>query len=211
MKIYLLRHGQTDYNVEKRYQGTLDIPLSEEGRAKLVQADIFPKKVYVSPLIRARSTADVLFPGAEQIVVPDFREMCFGVFQGRNYMEMEHDSEYIAWVEGRCEGRCPGGERRVDFCSRTCGAFVPLLEEAMQNGEEKLVIMAHGGTQMAVMERYGLPRFDYYHWCAPNAGGYVLEADEDIWRRDRTLTLIDEVQYVRGEDGARRKKGGMET
>ena len=95
MKIYLLRHGQTSYNVEKRYQGTLDIPLSEEGRAQLVRADISPKKVYVSPLIRARSTADVLFPEAEQVVIDDFREMCFGIFQGRNYIEMEHDPEYI--------------------------------------------------------------------------------------------------------------------
>ena len=88
MKIYLLRHGQTTYNVEKRYQGTLDIPLSEEGRAQLVRADISPKKVYVSPLIRARSTADILFHEAEQVVIDDFREMCFGIFQGRNYIEM---------------------------------------------------------------------------------------------------------------------------
>ena len=74
MKIYLLRHGQTSYNVEKRYQGTRDIPLSEEGRAQLIQADIFPKKVYVSPLIRARSTADILFPEAEQVPVESGRQ-----------------------------------------------------------------------------------------------------------------------------------------
>lgn len=207
MKIYLLRHGQTSYNAEKRYQGILDIPLSEEGRASLVRADIFPEKVYVSPLNRARSTADVLFPEAEQIVVQDFREMCFGIFEGRSFRDMEHDSEYAAWVEGGCEGRCPGGERKAEFCDRTCRAFVALMEEVLQSGEEKLVIMAHGGTQMAIMERYGLPRHDYYHWCSPNAGGYVLEADADIWRRDHTLALVDEVQYVRGEGGPESRKG----
>lgn len=203
MKIYLLRHGQTSYNAEKRYQGALDIPLSEKGREELVQADIFPAKVYVSPLNRARSTADILFPEAAQIVVQDFREMCFGIFEGRNYREMEHDSEYIAWVEGNCEGRCPGGERKAEFCDRTCDAFVPLVEEALLNGEKKLVIMAHGGTQMAIMERYALPRYDYYHWRAPNGGGYVLETDADIWRENHRLTLTDEVKYIRGENGSK--------
>lgn len=211
MKIYLLRHGQTSYNEEKRYQGALDIPLSEKGLEELIRADISPKKVYVSPLNRARSTADVLFPEAEQIVVQDFREMCFGVFEGRNFREMEHDAEYIAWVESGCEGRCPGGEQKAEFCERTCEAFEPLMEEALQNGEEKLVILAHGGTQMAIMERYALPHDEYYHWRAPNGGGYVLEADGKIWRKDRTLTLAGEVQYIRAESGQKPEEGGRKA
>ena len=62
MKIYLLRHGQTEYNEQKRYQGTRDIPLSEKGRACLRQADLEPAEVYVSPLSRAVETAQILFP-----------------------------------------------------------------------------------------------------------------------------------------------------
>ncbi len=50
------------------------------------------------------------------------------------------------------------------------------MDKALADGEETLVILAHGGTQMAAMERYALPHADYYHWCAPNAGGYVLDA-----------------------------------
>ncbi len=211
MKIYLLRHGQTTYNVEKRYQGTLDIPLSEEGRAQLIRADISPKKVYVSPLIRARSTADVLFPEAEQIVIDDFREMCFGIFQGRNYIEMERDPDYIAWVGENCEGCCPGGERKAEFCDRTCDAFAAIVDEAFENGEEILVMMAHGGSQMAIMERYGIPRYDYYHWCGPNAGGYVLEADADTWLNEHILTLTDEVQYVRKDGEDKTEEGRKEA
>ena len=80
------------------------------------------------------------------------------------------------------------------------------MEEALENGEEMLVIMVDGGTQMAIMERYGLPRYDYYHWCGPNAGGYVLEADADIWHKDHTLQLIEEVQYIRKEEQEGRKE-----
>lgn len=49
MKIYLLRHGLTAYNKEKRYQGTRDIPLCDEGRRQLAEALICPDRVYVSP------------------------------------------------------------------------------------------------------------------------------------------------------------------
>ena len=202
MKIYLLRHGLTEYNKDKRYQGTRDIPLSEEGRAQLAVADIAPETVYVSPLSRARSTAEVVFPQAKQVVVDDFREMCFGIFEGRNYIDMEHDPEYLAWVGGNCEGSVPGGEQKVEFSARTCAAFQSLVDQALARGEELLVIMAHGGTQMAVMERYALPRAGYYHWCGPNAGGYVLEADSAAWRASRTLPLVGTVQYLKQEGEA---------
>lgn len=65
MLIYLLRHGLTEYNAEKRYQGQRDIPLSAAGRAVLPR--YFPKTVYITPLCRTRQTAEVLFPGARLV------------------------------------------------------------------------------------------------------------------------------------------------
>ena len=191
--IYLLRHGETAYNAEKRYQGVRDIPLSDAGRAKLRRADFSPRTVYVSPLCRARESASILFPTAAQTVVPGLREMCFGAFEGRNYEEMEHNPAYRAWVDGGCMGRCPGGESRVEFSERVCAAFERLADAAVRAGENTLVIAAHGGTQMAVLERYAVPRRDYYAWCAPNGGGYILCADR--WQSEKTLELVREVRY----------------
>ena len=65
MLIYLLRHGQTEYNAQKRYQGQRDIPLSAAGIAQLRQADFAPEVVYVTPLQRTAQTARVFFPGAK--------------------------------------------------------------------------------------------------------------------------------------------------
>ena len=191
--IYLLRHGETAYNAEKRYQGVRDIPLSDAGRAKLRRADFSPRTVYVSPLCRARESASILFPTAAQTVVPGLREMCFGAFEGRNYEEMEQNPAYRAWVDGGCMGRCPGGESRVEFSERVCAAFERLADAAVRAGENTLVIAAHGGTQMAVLERYAVPRRDYYAWCAPNGGGYILCADR--WQSEKTLELVREVRY----------------
>ena len=176
MLIYLLRHGLTQENLEKRYQGRRDVPLCPQGLAQLRRADFAPKTVMITSLQRTRQTAEVLFPDAELVVADGLKEMDFGVFEGRNYREMEHDPQYRAWVETGCEGRCPGGESKAEFCQRVCTAFAALVDAALAAGEPQLVIVAHGGTQMAALERFAVPHKNYYSWCAPAAGGFVLDA-----------------------------------
>ena len=197
MTVYLLRHGATAYNAEHRYLGKTDIPLSPEGVKELRRADSFPQTVYVSPMLRAKQTADVLFPEAKQIEVPDLREMDFGAFEGRNYIEMEHDAAYRVWVDGGCVGPTPGGESKAEFSDRVCEAFAALVDKALAEEQPMLVILAHGGTQMAALERYALPRRDYYDWLGPLAGGFVLEADAETWSKSRTLRLVQTVRYTK--------------
>ena len=115
MLIYLLRHGQTEYNAQKRYQGQRDIPLSPEGAAQLRRADFDPDVVYVSTLQRTSQTARILFPEAKLVPVDGLKEMCFGSFEGRNFIEMEKDPEYQAWVKANCESPCPDGETKAVF------------------------------------------------------------------------------------------------
>ena len=197
MKVWLLRHGATACNDERRYQGWLDIPLSERGLEELRRAEITPAAVYVSPLRRARQTAAVLFPEAELVEVPALREMDFGAFEGRNYQEMADDPAYRAWVEGGCVGETPGGESRAAFSNRVCEAFSALVDAALDAGEPRLVILAHGGTQMAALQRYALPRRDYFDWRGPLAGGFVLETDASTWKAAHTLRLVRTVQYTK--------------
>jgi len=197
MKIYLLRHGETEYNAQKKYLGRTDLPLSEKGRGELIQAGFSPDAVYVSPLRRTAETAGILFPGARQTAVPGLREMDFGVFEGKSYREMEHFPPYWEWVEGNCLGPIPEGESRAAFSARTCAAFEKLVNDALAASEGPLVIVAHGGTQMAVLERFAIPRKDYFSWLGPLGGGFVLDAAR--WQREHVLTLLDTVQYTRGD------------
>lgn len=186
MNIYLIRHGLTVPGEEGRYQGFLDDGLSEKGRAALLAAPQSPSRVYVSPAKRARETAAILFPLAEQIIVPDLMEMNFGVFEGRTFKEMENDAQYCAWVDGMCLGTCPGGESRASFSERVCRAFLSVLsaERERQAGpagdpsEQDLFIVSHGGTQMAVLERWGVPSRDYYSWQRPCGCGWLLALGE---------------------------------
>ena len=91
MLIVLLRHGETAYNAQRRYQGASDIPLSEAGKARLRKADFAPEVVYVTSLCRTAQTAAILFPGARQAVEDGLREMDFGDFEGRTYDTLTFD------------------------------------------------------------------------------------------------------------------------
>ena len=88
----------------------------------------------------------------------------------------------------------PDGERKSDFCRRVCTTFAELVDEALENGEEQLGIVAHGGTQMAAMERFAVPHKTFHEWCGPNAGGYVLDACD--WKTQRVLHVVKTVQYA---------------
>ena len=145
MLIYLLRHGQTEYNAQKRYQGQRDIPLSAAGIAQLRQADFAPEVVYVTPLQRTAQTARVFFPGAKLIPVDGLKEMNFGRFEGQTFVQVEQDPEYLAWVQENEHAAHPDGERRSDFCNRVCKTLADLIDKALAEGQERLVIVAHGG------------------------------------------------------------------
>lgn len=188
MLVYLLRHGKTAWNLEGRYQGRSDIPLCEAGKRELSPADFSPERVYVSPMKRAEETAQLLFPGVQPIVVPGLQEMDFGAFEGKRFRDLADDPAYRAWVEGNCTASCPGGEGREDFSRRVCAAF----ERLMAREREQLVIVAHGGTQMAILERYGRPHRDYFAWQSPNGGGFLLEAEH--WEQTRELKLLREIK-----------------
>lgn len=195
MLIYLLRHGQTEYNAQKRYQGQRDIPLSAAGIAQLRQADFAPEVVYVTPLRRTAQTARVFFPGAKLIPVDGLKEMNFGQFEGQTFVQVEQDPEYLAWVQENEHAAHPDGERRSDFCNRVCKTLADLIDKALAEGQERLVIVAHGGTQMAALERFGVPRRSFPDWCGPNAGGYVLDARD--WPEQHILHLVETVQYTK--------------
>ena len=180
MNIWLIRHGLTLPGEEGRYQGFLDESLSEKGKLQLEQAPQEPSHVYTSPAKRARETASILFPCADQVCIPGLWEMNFGVFEGRTFKEIENDARYREWVDGMCLGRCPGGESRASFSERVCNAFLDVLSQERErqqrdSAENDLFIVSHGGTQMAILERWGRPVRDYYSWQSPCGSGWLLE------------------------------------
>lgn len=176
MKIYLLRHGLTRGNLEGRYIGCrTDEPLCEQGINALKGLSL-PQvlRVYASPMLRCVQTAGLLYPQAERCLVSDFRECDFGLFEGKNYAELNGRKDYQEWIDSGGELPFPGGESRVQFAARCVSAFQGL--ELWKRGED-CAIVAHGGTVMAIMEACARPRGRYYDFQLRCGEGYALSED----------------------------------
>ena len=175
MEIWLIRHGKTLENEQHRYIGRLDSSLSSVGKAALVCAPLRISIVWVTDRRRTQETAQILFPEAKQIVVPGLAEMDFGSFEGKNFEEMKDDPAYRSWVEGGCLDACPGGESKEVFCERVCSAFLELVKDWHQEEKQTVYpIVAHGGTQMALLERFGEPKRSYYDGQTQAGDGWRL-------------------------------------
>ncbi len=170
MTVFLLRHGQTRGNLERRYVGSTDEPLCPQGREALAgvrapEAD----RVYVSPMARCRETAALLYPGMLQEVVPGFRETDFGRFEGHTYEELKDDPAYRAWLDSAGAAAPPGGEGREAVRQRVTEAFLALA--ARHGPEDRAALVVHGGTIMTLLEAFE-PSHRFYDWQSPNGGGW---------------------------------------
>ncbi|MBP3522721.1 MAG: histidine phosphatase family protein [Clostridia bacterium] len=176
MRWVLIRHGQTQGNLEHRYIGCrTDEPLCAAGREAL-RLCRYPavSRVFASPMRRCIETAAILYPGIRPEIVPDLRECDFGAFEGKNYAELSGRADYQAWIDSGGALPFPGGESRAAFAARCVHAFERLRA---QDFREDCALIVHGGTIMAIMERYALPKGGYFDYQVSNGEGFVLNPD----------------------------------
>ena len=113
MKCYLIRHGMTQDNIDLNFSGCrTDTPLLKQGIDMLDEVKDVPENsiLYVSPMLRARQTAEIMFPDMEQIIIDDLREMDFGIFEAKNHKMLDGDPDYQAWLDSDGMMKIPGGE-----------------------------------------------------------------------------------------------------
>lgn len=185
MTVFLVRHGQTQSNLERRYIGVSDEPLCQQGREALVGVRLpAVERVYSSSLRRCRETAALLYPGMEPELVPDLRETDMGAFEGHTYGELKDDPAYQAWLDSTGTAAPPGGESKEAVRRRTVAAFLSIVERPA----DRIALVVHGGTIMTLLEALE-PSRQFYCWQVPNGGGYrcrwadgVLTAEERIGR-----------------------------
>lgn len=194
-EIWLIRHGMTEGNRHQRYIGKTDEPLCEEGRKKLKTFSYpDPEAVFVSPLVRCRETAELLFPGKRLRIIDQLAECDFGAFENKNYLELSGNTDYQAWVDSGGLLPFPGGESREEFRERTLEGFQRVVTDCFCSDISRAAVVVHGGTVMNVMEAYGRPERDFYGWHLKNGCGYQVKADPVFWNQNRkVLELIKEM------------------
>ncbi|WP_312501030.1 histidine phosphatase family protein [Lacrimispora sp.] len=153
MKIYLIRHGQTDWNIQGRIQGSHDIPLNETGRS---QAELLAKgmdsrpvsRIFSSTLTRAMETAERISSRqkVEIYSMPQLIEVEFGKWEGMTWDEImeAYPKEYKLWTLSPDEASPPGGETQDQVISRCVLAVGEILR--ITGGREDVAIVSHGAT-----------------------------------------------------------------
>jgi probable phosphoglycerate mutase len=157
-EIYLVRHGETEWNKEGKFQGCTDIQLSQEG---IVQAGFLKEVlnnnfdyIYTSPLSRAKQTAEILcqdHDNVKPVVIEGLREINFGAWEGLNIHQIreQYPKEYQLWRNDEINGNLVGG----DLTLRNAGnrAKDTILGLAEIHAGKKLLFVAHGGILKAAL------------------------------------------------------------
>lgn len=176
MKIIFIRHGKTVGNLEKRYIGVINEPLCKEGLSELKSISYPDCDVVISsPMKRCIQTAKIIYPGKKIVVFENLKECNFGVFEGKNYLELSGDTDYQNWIDSGGTLAFPNGEAPADFKKRCIAEFDNIVSEYAEN--VVLAFVVHGGTIMSVLEKYAYPKGGYYDFQIPNAHGLITDFD----------------------------------
>ncbi|MFB7479816.1 histidine phosphatase family protein [Streptomyces anulatus] len=167
-RIVLWRHGQTAWNLERRFQGSTDIELTEVGvgqarRAARLLASLKPDAIVASDLRRAAATAAELSAVSGLTVAHDaaLRETYAGAWQGLTHQEIveRFGDQYAAWKRGEPVRR-GGGELETEVADRAAPVVLGHAEKLPENGT--LVVVSHGGTIRTTIGR--LLGLEAHHW-----------------------------------------------
>lgn len=151
-ELLLVRHGETNWNIKGKFQGSHDIDLSEKG---ILQAEFLKKElnynfdvIYSSPLVRALKTAEILSENnisLKPIVDNELREINFGEWEGLTIEQIKanYPVQYNEWITDKINGPLVGGDLSLKEASiRAKNAIIKIVKT---HKNKKIVIVSHGG------------------------------------------------------------------
>lgn len=192
--IYLVRHGETDWNTSGKFQGCTDIALNANG---IIQANLLSKRfkddfdyIYSSPLKRARATATIIADNknTQPIIAPGMREINFGKWEGLTTKEIStnYPSEFGIWRKDEKDAPLIGGDGSIKAASIRAQAAV--MEIAKNHKGKKIIIVSHGGIIKAALIGLFQWKMTMYHkLLLSNTCINKIEFDENLEVKLHTL------------------------
>lgn len=163
MELLLTRHGETDWNTQKRIQGSTDTPLNENGirqaeelAARLLADSIHPARIYSSSLERAFTTAGILSRSLNIPCVPfpGLEEISFGLWEGLTWDQVraQYPAEYELWHQNRRTQQPPRGESYQELLDRVLPALSQIIhKEGGASSPAKILVVSHSAIIMSVL------------------------------------------------------------
>ena len=209
MIIHLLRHGETTWNIERRWQGSEDSPLTPKGETQiqyLAKHFRHHRAEYIisSDLGRAAKTAQVI--QAEQDLPlhysPELRERSLGIFQGltRQEIQQRYPDAFNAWQQDLAHYPIPEGESLSDFYQRCWQGLLGIYSQAAQQATKELLIVTHGGVIYSLLSQVlGIDIALTRPMAIPNTSINTLRYDqhESRW----TVMQMGNIDHLISADG----------
>lgn len=158
MQLFLIRHGQTDWNISGKIQGSCDIELNDEGvlQAEELSRNILQKKyifskIYSSPQKRAIQTAAILSTATDvkYVSIEGLEEINLGEWEGLSWKEVKvkFPTEYHEWYINRRYTKPPKGESYQDMLQRVLASLYKIV---IENSGDDVVIVTHSAVIMCL-------------------------------------------------------------
>lgn len=195
MQLYIVRHGQTDWNKVRKLQGLTDIQLNENGRQvaidlgdKLEQEGVTFDEIFSSPLIRAYETA-CLIRGRQNVPITRderIREISFGVSEGMDYETwMREDNPQRAFFTEPHKYIPPQDGEKIEEVQARGREFLQQVIEPLYGQAESVMIVAHGAMNKGLM--CYLENNDAEHFWGDglqnNCEASIFEYDGQVWTK----------------------------
>lgn len=186
LNICLIRHGKTKGNLEKRYIGSTNQSLCEEGVQELKEysaAEKYPAVdiVICSPLIRCKETAKQIYSANKVVELEGLREYFFGAFEGKSHKELRDNAKYMEWIDSQGRTNLHNGESYSDFAQRCVDAFEQTVQFALEKHYKSLAVVTHGGVIMQIMN-FLTDEKDLFQWQMKNGCGLSFQFDTDTYK-----------------------------
>ena len=176
-ELLFIRHGETEWNRQGRFQGQIDVPLNDAGHAQAARlaarlAGETHDALFTSDLQRARQTAAPLAAAWARtpVALAGLREQNFGLLEGLDAATIaaRHPALWAGWLQQDADFVAPGGESQSQFHTRVLKA---VHELAAAHVGQRLVVVTHGGVlDMLWRSAHGLPLAGLRECAIPNTG-----------------------------------------
>jgi probable phosphoglycerate mutase len=163
IRLLLVRHGETDWNHQKRFQGQIDVPLNQRGRQQAQQVAEFLRQISIdlafsSSMSRSRETAEIILSHHSHVPLElqnDLKEISHGIWEGKLESEVKlmYPEQYQQWQEAPATVQKPEGENLPQVWKRaiSCWQNIVALAAEPAIGFKTVLVVAHEGINKAIL------------------------------------------------------------
>ncbi|MBD2457640.1 histidine phosphatase family protein [Nostoc sp. FACHB-87] len=186
VRLLLVRHGETEWNRQTRFQGQIDVPLNDNGRNQAQKAGEFLKDVAIdfavsSSMQRPKETAEIILrqhPSIQLDLQDGLREISHGLWEGKLEKEIEQEfpGELHRWRTVPAEVQMPEGENLQQVWERSVAAWQSIVQTALDNQLTTGLVVAHDATNKTLLcHILGLTAENFWNFRQGNGAVSVID------------------------------------